>query len=166
MAAADGDEDWEICNCDGFVYKRRRVLHPPDLEDAAAAASSTSAARSSTRSTSRTPPPPPPLRLQASSGPPPRRPHLHLVKHPGHRHRRAGEGGGSASWRWSWPSVVSFFVSGQGVVRDGVEAVRLPSLRRRHARVAVITAAAMRSLTASSILATQTTSPHSSSFLP
>uniref|UniRef100_I1P1T2 Uncharacterized protein n=1 Tax=Oryza glaberrima TaxID=4538 RepID=I1P1T2_ORYGL len=43
MAAADGDEDWEICNCDGFVYKRRRVLHPPDLEDAAAAAATSSA---------------------------------------------------------------------------------------------------------------------------
>ncbi|XP_015622719.1 uncharacterized protein [Oryza sativa Japonica Group] len=43
MAAADGDEDWEICNCDGFVYKRRRVLHPPDLEDAAATAATSSA---------------------------------------------------------------------------------------------------------------------------
>ncbi|XP_040377382.1 uncharacterized protein LOC107303570 [Oryza brachyantha] len=46
-AAGDGVDDdngWEICNDHGFVYKRRRGLHPPDREEdpaAVAAPSST-----------------------------------------------------------------------------------------------------------------------------
>ncbi|BAS86577.1 Os03g0769201 [Oryza sativa Japonica Group] len=114
----------------------RGSLHPPDLEDAAAAAAAASSTSTAESSTSTTSPPP----------------------------RRASRPSTLARW-WGWGfgipaivmavTIVSFFVGGQGVVVGGVEVVYLPSLRRCHARVAIVAAAAaMCSLAASSISAT------------
>uniref|UniRef100_A0A0D9VHT2 Uncharacterized protein n=1 Tax=Leersia perrieri TaxID=77586 RepID=A0A0D9VHT2_9ORYZ len=43
-AAAAGEDEYEICNDDGFVYKRRRGVAPPDREDDSAAAPSSTPA--------------------------------------------------------------------------------------------------------------------------